>query len=153
MGHSCDFNVYQSLQPLFSTKAGCKIHSKGRNVGNDINTRGQAKPFFGRNEISLSHHIFSQHLSLSDLLAKWPGLLALLLFPCSWGRCFILAVGSFLGFGLVLFSAELESASEVEALLVPLRAETETHPSHGRVIFLSCLIPLMRKDGKTSMLR
>lgn len=109
MGYSCDFNVFQSLQPLFSTMPGYKIYSKGRNVGNFIHERrAQAKAFFGKNEISLSRRIFSQHLSLSDLLAKWTDFLALL--PCSWGRCFILAVGIFLGFGLVLLSAELESA-------------------------------------------
>lgn len=59
--------------------AGCKIYSKGRNVGNYINERrAQAKAFFGRNEISPSRCSFSQHLSLFDslLMAMSPGCLS-----------------------------------------------------------------------------
>lgn len=41
--------------------------AEGRDVWNYINgKRGQAKAFFGRNEISLSCCIFSQHLSLLE---------------------------------------------------------------------------------------
>lgn len=148
MGYSCGFNVFQSLQPLFSTKAGCKIHSKGRNVGNYINERkAGAKAFFGRNEIFLSCHIFSWHLSLSDLLAT--GQLSFS-FPAPGEGVLFQHWAVF--WGLDWFCSELESASEVEAVLVPLTAETEMHPSHGRVIFLSCHIPLMRKVGKTLLL-
>lgn len=93
----------------------CMIYSKGRDVQNDINVkRGQAKVFFGGNEISLGSCTFFQHLCLS-LLAKWLGLLAPVLFPTT-GEGVFLGVDCF----LALFGVKLVSLSEMKALLLAL---------------------------------